>query len=61
MDSGYSETFATYETVDKGTYVCMQCGGKNKRGIITIKHSSEMLPECKECGYTTWIKVMQDF
>lgn len=53
MDSGYSETFATYETVDKGTYVCMQCGGENKHGIITIKHSGEMLPECKECGYTT--------
>ena len=22
MDNGYSETFATYEFVDKGTYVC---------------------------------------
>lgn len=25
MDNGYSETFATYEFADKGTYVCMQC------------------------------------
>lgn len=57
MDSGYSETFATYETVDKGIYVCMQCGGKNKKGIVTVKQG-EMLPECKECGYTTCIKVM---
>lgn len=57
MDSGYSETFATYETVDKGIYVCMQYGGKNKKGIVTVKQG-EMLPECKECGYTTWIKVM---
>ena len=57
MDSGYSETFATYETVDKGIYVCMQCGGKNKKGIVTVKQG-EMLPECKECGYTTWSKVM---
>ena len=57
MDSGYSETFATYETVDKGIYVCMQCGGKNKKGIVTVKQG-EMLPESKECGYTTWIKVM---
>ena len=24
MDNGYSETFATYEFADKGTYVCMQ-------------------------------------
>lgn len=23
MDNGYSETFATYEFADKGTYVCM--------------------------------------
>lgn len=57
MDSGYSETFATYESVDKGTYVCMQCGGENKKGIVTVKQG-EMLPECKECGYTTWIKIM---
>lgn len=53
MDSSCSETFATYETVSKGTYVCMQCGGENQSGIITIKHSGEILPECKECGYTT--------
>lgn len=32
MDNGYSETFATYEFADKGTYVCMQCGGENKKG-----------------------------
>ena len=60
MDNGYSETFATYEFADKGTYVWMQCGGENKKGIVTVKQG-EMLPECKECGYTTWIKIMQDF
>lgn len=37
MDNGYSETFATYEFADKGTYVCMQCGGENKIGIVTVK------------------------
>jgi DNA-directed RNA polymerase subunit RPC12/RpoP len=58
MDNSCSETFVTYETVNKGTYVCMQCGGENQSGIITIKHRGEMLPECKECGYTTWLKVM---
>ena len=51
-----SETFQTYDIVDSGTYVCMQCGGENKKGIITVKQN-EMLPECKECGYTTWIRI----
>lgn len=52
-----SETFNTYDIVDQGTYVCMQCGGENANGLITVKQD-EMLPECKECGYTTWIKIM---
>lgn len=52
-----SETFNTYDIVDKGTYACMQCGGENNHGMVTIKQG-EMLPECKKCGYTTWIKIM---
>lgn len=52
----YSETFQTYETVSKGTYVCMQCGGEHKKGIVTVMQG-EMLPKCEECGYTTWIKI----
>lgn len=51
-----SETFQTYDVVEKGTYVCMQCGNENKKGLITVKQN-EMLPECKECGFTTWIKI----
>lgn len=58
MGNVFSGTFETYDTVDKGTYVCMQCGGENSNGVIVIKHTGEMLPECKECGYNTWIKVM---
>lgn len=54
----FSETFQTYDTVDKGTYVCAQCGGENKNGIISVKQG-EMLPECKECGYTTWFKLSE--
>ncbi len=52
----FSETFQTYDTVDKGTYVCLQCGGENKKGIVIVKQN-EMLPECEECGYTTWIRI----
>lgn len=52
-----SETFYTYDIVNKGTYVCMQCGGEDKKGLITVKQG-EMLPECEVCGYTTWIKIM---
>ena len=57
LNSGNSETFQTYDTVDEGTYVCLQCGGQDKKGIITVKQG-EMLPECKECGYTYWAKMM---
>lgn len=56
MSNNYSETFQTYECVHAGTYVCVQCGNQNQNGIIALKEN-EMLPECEECGYTTWIKV----
>lgn len=56
MSNRNSETFQTYEYVHAGTYVCMQCGNQNQNGIATLKEN-EMLPECEECGYTTWIKV----
>ena len=56
-DFNFSESFQTYDTVEKGTYVCMQCGNEKKNGIVTVKQG-EMLPECKECGFTNWIKVM---
>lgn len=58
MDNHHSETFNTYDTVNCGTYVCMQCGNENNNGIVSIKHRGETLPECDECGYTTWIKIM---
>lgn len=57
LDKNNSETFQTYDYVSSGTYVCLQCGGQSQKGIITVKQG-EMLPECKECGYTYWIKVM---
>lgn len=57
MDKNNSETFQTYDYVSSGTYVCLQCGGQSQKGIITVKQG-EMLPECKECGYTYWIKVI---
>lgn len=53
FDNTSSDTFQTYDTVDKGTYVCMQCGGENQKGIVTVEQG-EMLPEC---GYTTWFKL----
>lgn len=56
MDANYSDTFQTYDTVGSGTYVCIQCGGENEKGVVTLKNN-EMLPECKCCGYTTWIKL----
>lgn len=40
----------------KGIYVCMQCGNDTEKGIITVKQGEQM-PECKECGYTTWLKI----
>lgn len=52
----FSETFQSYDTVSGGTYICMQCGNETKKGIVTVKQG-EMLPECEECGYTTWIKL----
>lgn len=56
MDNNSSDTFQTYETVGAGTYVCMQCGGENKKARITFK-KKEMLPECEICGYTIWLKI----
>lgn len=55
-NSNFSETFQTYDIADKGKYVCMQCGNEDKNGIVSMKQD-EMLPECKKCGYTSWIKI----
>lgn len=58
MEYNYSETFHTYDTVAAGTYVCMQCGGEKEKSVVTLK-KGEMLPECRYCGYTIWMKVLQ--
>lgn len=56
MSDDTSQAFNTYDIAEKGTYVCMQCGNDTEKGIITVKQGEQM-PECKECGYTTWLKI----
>lgn len=57
MIEDFSKMLHTYDIVNNsGDYVCMQCGNEAKKGIVTLK-AGEMLPECKECGETMWIKL----
>lgn len=56
MSDDTSQALNTYDIAEKGIYVSMQCGNDTQKGIITVKQGEQM-PECKECGYTTWLKI----
>lgn len=57
MDNLFSDSLQTYDIAKKGKYFCMQCGGQDASAIISVK-DGEMLPECKKCGFTTWVKIL---
>lgn len=57
MNTNQDNAFQTYDEAPAGIYACMQCGNnENKNGTITIKKKAT-LPECENCGYTTWLKI----
>lgn len=54
-DIGYPQT---YDRVQPGTYVCMQCQNNDSPiPSITTLIKPKTLPECEHCGITYWMKI----